>query len=480
MSAARRLSFFGMDPTSTVFERQGRILRSGIDKDLARALLEDPGVRSLIEQGVLVPTQLVDDDPLHPMLEHRRIVPFTFPGEWSFSMLRDAALATLQVRETLARGGFDLKDAHAYNVGFDDCRPVFIDFASIVRADPRYRTWRAGAEYRDAFLRILRIWSRTNRKTALAFLNAVWARPDDEALVFHGPFAHRLRSRARGAYAKALIATAMTPDARRKALCDQPFSPTKRHAARLLLAGLEAVQRVTGHPFSTLQLRRETLAIRPPVDVSMWAAYQENMSLHRALTPRFERIIEIVARLGVSDAFEVAGNQGALSEALVKRGAVRSVVCSDYDEYAIDALYRRLRAAGTSGITPLLYNVMMPDPIRGDPGREMKGDVVIALALTHHLLLTQGYRIDAVLERIAAHGRRYMIIEFMPKGLWDGVVGVEPPAWYQRQWFADSLTRIGRIVLSEQLEENRVVFLVEIDPHRRDGAGMETMEDPRR
>ena len=80
-------------------------------------------------------------------------------------MLRDAALTTLHVRESLSSGGFDLKDSHSYNVGFDGCRPVFIDFGSIIRADPRYATWRAGAEYVDAFLRILRIWSRTNRTT---------------------------------------------------------------------------------------------------------------------------------------------------------------------------------------------------------------------------------------------------------------------------------------------------------------------------
>ena len=121
-----------------------------------------------------------------------------------------------------------------------------------------------------------------------------------------------------------------------------------------------------------------------------------------------------------------------------------------------------MKAKCRVGITPLVHNVMMPDPIRCHRVRELAGDVVIALALTHHLLLTQGYQLDAILERIVAHGRRYMIIEFMPKGLWYRGSGRPVPSWYTQEWFAAGLLRVGRILLSEKLEENRVVFLVEI------------------
>jgi hypothetical protein len=109
---------------------------------------------------------------------------------------------------------------------------------------------------------------------------------------------------------------------------------------------------------------------------------------------------------------------------------------------------------------------MMPDPIRCPGARDLSADVVIALALTHHLLLTQGYRLDAVVERIAAYGQRHMVIEFMPKGLWDGSSGPPVPSWYNQEWFAAGLARAGRIVLCEKLEENRVAFLVELGAAR--------------
>lgn len=356
-----------------------------------------------------------------------------------------------------------MKDAHSYNISFDGCRPVFIDFASIDRLDPRYTRWRAGAEYLDAFVRILRIWARTNRTGALSYLNSVWARPDDEALIFHGPRFHRVRSRFFRARDKARIATAMTRQSRIAAAEKSGLFGAKRSVALPLLDVVEVIQRVAGHPFTLANLRKATAAIEPPLGATMWASYQKDLDLHAALTPRFQRIVDLVAAIGSKDIFEVAGNQGALSAALIDRRVVSAAICSDYDEHAVDALYLRMKAKGVSGVTPLVRNVMLPDPIRCDGSRLLAGDAVIALALTHHLLLTQQYRLDAVVDRIAAHGRRHMIIEFMPKGLWYRGCGPPVPTWYTRNWFAAGLERVGRIVLTEQLEANRVVFLVELD-----------------
>jgi hypothetical protein len=220
--------------------------------------------------------------------------------------------------------------------------------------------------------------------------------------------------------------------------------------------------RLFGHPFSVASLRNAIARVPNPIDATVWANYQGDLSLHSSLTPRFRRIIDMVSGLKARDAFEVAGNQGALSEALLQHGAVSSVICSDNDEHAVDAMYLRMKTRGRRGITPLVHNAMMPDPIRCQGARDLSADVVIALALTHHLLLTQGYRLDAVIDRIAAFGRRHMIIEFMPRGLWNGTSGPPVPSWYTQEWFAAGIERSGKILLQEKLEENRVVFLVEL------------------
>ncbi len=456
------LSFFGMDPRSTVLMREGRIVRTGVDMDLSRVLLASEAVCRLIADGSLVDTEVLSGSSGDCVLQHHRIDPFLYPGEWSFSMFRDAGLQTLHVQSRLHEAGFQLKDAHSYNVTFEGVRPVFIDFASMERADSRYTFWRAGAEYIDAFVRILRIWSRTNLTCALAYVNAVWARREDEILVRNGRRLLTARLRLGRAYDKALVATAMTYQARASAFEKVGLTGWKRAVAQPALGALSLVQKAIGHPFELDDMRRLTESIAPPIGATMWANYQQNLGLHDAPTLRFQRIMEIVAGLSVADAFELGCNQGALAEELIKRKIVKSVICADYDEHAVDALYRRVKDKRVSGITPLVRNIMLPDPIRCDSIRALSGDVVIALALTHHLLLSQNYRLDAVLDRIASYGRRYMIVEFMPKGLWYQGSGMPIPSWYTQSWFAEGLQRFGNVLLAEKLEENRVVFLVQL------------------
>ena len=62
----------------------------------------------------------------------------SYPYEWTFGELRDAALLTLDVRaRTRSTAGFTLKDASAYNVQFRGVRPTLIDHLSFERAAAR-------------------------------------------------------------------------------------------------------------------------------------------------------------------------------------------------------------------------------------------------------------------------------------------------------------------------------------------------------
>ncbi|MBU1127173.1 SAM-dependent methyltransferase, partial [Patescibacteria group bacterium] len=60
-----------------------------------------------------------------------QIIPFlSYPYEWSFTQLKDAALLTLKIQETALKYNMSLKDASAYNVQFIGCNPIFIDTLS--------------------------------------------------------------------------------------------------------------------------------------------------------------------------------------------------------------------------------------------------------------------------------------------------------------------------------------------------------------
>ena len=57
----------------------------------------------------------------------------SYPYEWSFSQLKDAALATLAIQKEALNAGMILKDASAYNIQFHQGTPLLIDTLSFTK-----------------------------------------------------------------------------------------------------------------------------------------------------------------------------------------------------------------------------------------------------------------------------------------------------------------------------------------------------------
>ena len=90
---------------------------------------------TLVERQLVIPHEIVDIPPEDPDNAYKIIrplpIPFiSYPYEWSFSQLKDAALLTLEIQKISLEYGMILKDATAYNVQFFRGHPVFIDTLS--------------------------------------------------------------------------------------------------------------------------------------------------------------------------------------------------------------------------------------------------------------------------------------------------------------------------------------------------------------
>ena len=130
-----------------------RILR-GLDRAATATLeklLGESFFEALVAGGQVVPTKLLDrasPDAKHVLaagwsavVEHDPVDFVTWPYEWPFSMLKDAALLQLHLLETAAKNGWLLKDATPFNVQWAGTRPVFIDIPSFI-------PWEAGDYWR--------------------------------------------------------------------------------------------------------------------------------------------------------------------------------------------------------------------------------------------------------------------------------------------------------------------------------------------
>ncbi len=129
------------DPEGRVFYVDGRVFRTLSAPALARMqrLTEAGHLRALIDSGLLLPCRLVPVGEAGPVpgevgaevMEHERIEVLTYAYEWSFDMLRDAALVTLDLLQACLERSLILKDATPYNVAYHENRLVFFDTLSI-------------------------------------------------------------------------------------------------------------------------------------------------------------------------------------------------------------------------------------------------------------------------------------------------------------------------------------------------------------
>ncbi len=131
MLAAETIAGSFREPSGFLYERSGVLYRQinrSYQADYER-LIGAGLYHRLVEQGWLVPHEEVvvepaDPEPAWKVIRPERVPFVSYPYEWCFGQLRDAALLTLQIHRLALEHGMGLKDASAYNVQFRGARPV--------------------------------------------------------------------------------------------------------------------------------------------------------------------------------------------------------------------------------------------------------------------------------------------------------------------------------------------------------------------
>src|SRR6185312_5465000 len=136
MAEARSGASF-RDPSGFIFVRDGVVFRQvNVASQASPTLLVDGGLYgTLADAGLLIPHQNVDvslaaEPGAVAVLKPEIVRTISYPYEWCFSQLRDAALATLRIQQIAIEHGMTLRDASAFNIQFHRGRPVLIDSLS--------------------------------------------------------------------------------------------------------------------------------------------------------------------------------------------------------------------------------------------------------------------------------------------------------------------------------------------------------------
>ena len=466
-----RFSRLSLVDIGRVFWWRDRLFRAvTVDHSSRIQRLFDSGlVAKLVEDGLLAGSWITSYqlDGYGLVIEHDPIPTVTYPREWSFSMLRDAGKLVLRLNDAARRFGYQTKDCNGYNVLFRDDQPVFVDLGSFVEVDPRRRTLLSHEEFQRAYYRPLRVWQLAGSHLGMRVTPRAMALllSPEAYLRFRHPLLRLVTDKWLVSAAR-VLASLRTIEHNDLSRAVERY-PASSRALRLL----KRLNLFAGGARIARQQQRLARMTRASGETT-WSSYHDALShgSATATTPRFEAIVSRILALQLDDVLEIAGNQGVLSRRLKHSRPTMRVTCTDADDLAIDKGYQvasgRAEAVSWAVFNPFAYE---SSPLEVPPEVRFRAQAVLALALTHHLTLTQRFRLDYVLEVIGSYAERYVFIEFMPLGLYSNGHAPELPEWYSQAWFEEGFRKAFDLVEVVQLEPNRVLFVGAVRrPDRRD------------
>jgi hypothetical protein len=397
------------DPTSRVYVADDAVWR-GLDAEALgdfEVLAATDLFSRAVADGRLVATERADHPPAEVgdgwagVLRHERVPVVSYPYEWSYEMLRDAARLQLDLTGAALAEDLITKDASAYNVQFVGSRPVFIDVGSFERLRPG-EPWFGYRQFcmHHLFPLMLQAYRGLPFQGLLrADLEGV--SPIDTRRMLS--FWTMVSPRRKGTLHVSIHARG-----------ERRYGATDRDVrSELKAAGYKkelVVAQVKG-----LGKAIERLALKGAT--TEWSEYGERAHYSDADLAAKEAFVASVAEaVGPSLAWDLGANDGHFSRLVADRGAY--VVAADGDYEAVDRLYRSLRAAGDERILPLVLDLADPSPARGWRGVERaaftdrsRPDLVLALALIHHLVISKNVPITEFVAFLADAGAA-VVVEF--------------------------------------------------------------------
>lgn len=321
----------------------------------------------------------------------------SYPFEWSFSQLQDAALLTLNIQKTALRHGMSLKDASAYNVQFLQGRPIFIDTLSF----EKYTTgepWQAYRQFCQHFLAPLSLMAYTD----LSLSQLLRIHMDGIPL--------ELATKLLPRHAKLRLGIMLHLLAHGKAQRAKA-NQGRRPNQQVPQTNLEAI---------IGSLERTVKKLTPHGEATEWGDYYNHTNYTAdAADEKARLLVSLLRPLPAKTALDLGGNNGRYSRVLHSLGL--STICTDIDPNAVDANYRFARQQHEQLMLPLLIDLTNPGGGLGWANNErqpiherLQADIVVALALIHHLAISNNVPFAKLADYFSRFGE-YLLLEFVPK-----------------------------------------------------------------
>ena len=394
------------DPSGFLFEQDGvlyrqvnRVYADDYDLLMSSGLYEDLVAAGLLVRHEEADTALARSADAVRVLRPERVPFISYPYEWCFSALKDAALTTLAIQKKAYDHGMVLKDASAYNIQFLRGKPVFIDTLSFEKyreGDP----WIAYRQFCQHFLGPLALMSRRDVRLGQLLRIHLDGIPLDlvsELLPTRTKFRPSL-----------LMHLHLHAKSQKRWEGETSIEGKRRKIGRMGFQGIIA----------SLESAVRKLAWRP--GGTEWAEYYDETNYTDAAMEEKARLVgEYLHLAAPAQVWDLGANTGRFSRIAADEGV--DTLAFDIDPAAVEKNYLDCRSRKETHILPLVLDLTNPTPGVGWENRErlsllQRGptDTALALALIHHIAISNNVPLSRVAQ-FFADVCRTLIIEFVPK-----------------------------------------------------------------
>ncbi len=445
------------DPSGSIISYEGRLYRriNFSYKDNYESFITDGLYERLVSDRLLLSHQEIApffrDPNLFKIILPETIPFISYPYEWCFSQLKDAALTTLQIQKVALEYGFTLKDASAFNIQFKDGKPLLIDtlsFEKHVEGNP----WIAYRQFCQHFLAPLALMSKTDvrlNQLTKFYINGLPLSLVQKLLPFK-------------TYFNPILLLNIHFHARIQAKFSRQFDDTKR-GYRIPKSRIQALMG---------SLESGIKGLKYQIREKEWVEYAQEMNYNKsAFESKTDLVSRIIDEIHPQSVWDLGANTGYFSQIVANKNI--PVISMDSDPSSIETNYLWCKAHDEKFILPLVMDLLNLSPAIGWMNEERSGliergpaDLVMAFALVHHLAFSNNLPLSRIADFFGRLCRRWCAIEFVPKtDSWARrLLASRQDIFldYDQNKFEKSFSPLFQIVNSKRIDgSERIIYLFE-------------------
>lgn len=339
----------------------------------------------------------IQENNVYKIIEPEKVF-ISYPYEWCFTQYKEAALTTLKIQQAALEFNMSLKDASAFNIQFFKGKPVLIDTTSFEKFEEK--PWVAYKQFCKHFLAPLLIMKYVDPKCSKFFtadIDGLDLEVVSKMLPCHTKFNPQIFTHIH-LHSKFLKQYSST----KKKSINQKMTKFQHFA---ILDGLISF-------IKNLKLKENE---------SEWKNYYNNTNYTENSFKEKANIIEEYKKIiNPEKVWDFGANTGYFSR--IFKDTSNEIVCFDIDYNAVDANYKKANEENETNILPLVFDLVNPSPNIGWANNERKTiteraenvDVILALALIHHLAISNNLPFNKIAQYFSGISK-YLIIEFVKK-----------------------------------------------------------------